>query len=88
MFIFLIVSPFQIPFRGQSHRLSPSSSSPGVTPSELLPATDGFLTYEGSSTLPGCGEGVTWVLPNRQARILDESFQEKNTLQYTDCMIY
>ncbi len=32
---------------------------------ELLPDTEGLMTYEGSSTRPGCEEGVTWVIMNR-----------------------
>lgn len=32
---------------------------------DLMPSTDGFLTYEGSFSKPGCWEGVTWILMNR-----------------------
>ncbi len=33
--------------------------------SELLPSTDGFMTYSGSTTRPGCHEGVEWFVMNR-----------------------
>ncbi|KAH8025753.1 hypothetical protein HPB51_011084 [Rhipicephalus microplus] len=32
---------------------------------DLLPETDSYMTYEGSSTTPGCEETVTWILMNR-----------------------
>ncbi|XP_037568986.1 carbonic anhydrase-related protein 10-like [Dermacentor silvarum] len=32
---------------------------------DLLPDTDSYMTYEGSSTTPGCEETVTWILMNR-----------------------
>ncbi|KAK8779733.1 hypothetical protein V5799_018928 [Amblyomma americanum] len=32
---------------------------------ELLPETDHFMTYEGSLTMPGCHETVTWIVLNK-----------------------
>ncbi|XP_037791571.1 carbonic anhydrase-related protein 10-like [Penaeus monodon] len=32
---------------------------------ELLPSTEQYLTYDGSLTVPGCHETVTWILPNK-----------------------
>jgi len=32
---------------------------------ELIPATDDFVTYEGSLTQPGCQETVTWIIINK-----------------------
>ncbi|KAK8744419.1 hypothetical protein OTU49_000788, partial [Cherax quadricarinatus] len=32
---------------------------------ELLPTTEQYLTYDGSLTVPGCYETVTWILPNK-----------------------
>lgn len=32
---------------------------------ELLPGTDYYMTYDGSTTMPGCHETVTWILMNR-----------------------
>ncbi|XP_077559134.1 carbonic anhydrase-related protein 10-like [Haemaphysalis longicornis] len=36
-----------------------------VSIQDLLPDTDSYMTYEGSSTTPGCEETVTWILMNR-----------------------
>jgi len=46
-------------YRGQNTPLA------ALTAAELLPSTDGYMTYEGSWTQPGCQEGVTWILMNR-----------------------
>jgi carbonic anhydrase len=37
---------------------------PGVTidPQNLVPASTGYYTYEGSVTAPPCTEGVTWYV--------------------------
>ncbi|KAF0286929.1 Carbonic anhydrase-related protein 10 [Amphibalanus amphitrite] len=32
---------------------------------DLLPQTKHYITYEGSTTLPGCWETATWVLSNK-----------------------
>ncbi|KAH0547409.1 hypothetical protein KQX54_019176 [Cotesia glomerata] len=32
---------------------------------ELMPATDGYMTYEGSTTHPGCWETTVWVIVNK-----------------------
>lgn len=31
----------------------------------LLPETDHYMTYEGSTTAPGCHETVTWIVLNK-----------------------
>lgn len=31
----------------------------------LLPDTSQFMTYEGSTTMPGCHETVTWIVLNK-----------------------
>ncbi|GAB6031123.1 hypothetical protein CHUAL_007931 [Chamberlinius hualienensis] len=31
----------------------------------LLPDTDYYMTYEGSTTMPGCYETVTWIIMNK-----------------------
>lgn len=35
----------------------------------LLPETDYYMTYEGSTTHPGCWETVTWVILNKPVYI-------------------
>ncbi|XP_040577465.1 putative carbonic anhydrase-like protein 2 [Lepeophtheirus salmonis] len=32
---------------------------------EIMPDTDNYMTYEGSTTYPGCWETVTWILMNK-----------------------
>ena len=32
---------------------------------EIMPATDHYMTYEGSTTYPGCWETVTWIVMNK-----------------------
>ncbi|XP_022098900.1 carbonic anhydrase-related protein 10-like [Acanthaster planci] len=36
---------------------------------QLLPRTFEYLTYEGSLTIPGCFETVTWIIMNKPLRI-------------------
>ncbi|CAM1309482.1 CA10 (predicted) [Pycnogonum litorale] len=36
-----------------------------LSPRGLLPDTDFYMTYEGSTTLPGCYEAVTWIVMNK-----------------------
>lgn len=36
---------------------------------ELLPDTDYYMTYDGSTTMPGCYETVTWVILNKPVYI-------------------
>ncbi len=47
-------------YRGQNLPLSTPLSL-----GDLLPDTDGYMTYEGSLTQPGCWESVTWIVLNR-----------------------
>ncbi|XP_064604515.1 carbonic anhydrase-related protein 10-like [Liolophura sinensis] len=37
----------------------------GISVSNLLPDTEGYITYEGSLTQPGCYETVTWIIMNK-----------------------
>ncbi|GFQ95400.1 carbonic anhydrase-related protein 10 [Trichonephila clavata] len=32
---------------------------------ELLPGTEYYMTYDGSTTMPGCHETVTWLVMNK-----------------------
>ncbi|CAN8032277.1 unnamed protein product, partial [Ixodes persulcatus] len=49
----------RITYRGQEAVLKHLSIK------ELLPATEHFMTYEGSLTMPGCYETVTWIVINK-----------------------
>lgn len=32
---------------------------------DLMPDTQYYMTYEGSTTMPGCYETVTWIIMNK-----------------------
>ncbi|KAK7069595.1 Carbonic anhydrase-related protein 10, partial [Halocaridina rubra] len=55
-----------------------SSKTHELTISELLPSTEQYLTYDGSLTVPGCYETVTWILPNKPIYI---SFNQMRDLR-------
>ena len=46
-------------FRGQSQPIH------NLNLAEVMPNTNSFITYEGSTTYPGCWETVTWVIMNK-----------------------
>ncbi|KAK7476937.1 hypothetical protein BaRGS_00031796, partial [Batillaria attramentaria] len=50
----------------------------------LLPSTSQYVTYEGSTTVPGCHETVTWIIYNRpiyisKAQLAGLRFLRQNT---------
>ena len=49
----------QVIYRGQSHPVN------NLNLAEILPDTDHYMTYEGSTTYPGCWETVTWIVMNK-----------------------
>lgn len=50
-------------------------------PFELIPKTENYVTYEGSLTLPGCYETVTWVIYNLPIYITKEDLAIWDSLQ-------
>ncbi|XP_015784735.1 carbonic anhydrase-related protein 10-like [Tetranychus urticae] len=52
-----------IRFRGQNTTVK------GLSVGDLLPERVHYMTYEGSLTVPGCHETVTWVIANKPATI-------------------
>ena len=48
-----------VTFRGQSHPIH------NLNLKEIMPDTTSFITYEGSTTYPGCWETVTWIVMNK-----------------------
>ncbi|KAH6936335.1 hypothetical protein HPB50_016196 [Hyalomma asiaticum] len=53
---------------GQLHRITyrgQEAAMKHLSIKELLPETDHFMTYEGSLTMPGCHETVTWIVLNK-----------------------
>ena len=55
----LISKLSQVKYRGDSARVHQLSLA------NLLPNTADYVTYEGSTTYPGCWETVTWLLVNK-----------------------
>ncbi|XP_014667539.1 PREDICTED: putative carbonic anhydrase-like protein 1 [Priapulus caudatus] len=49
-----------------------------VSVSEMLPDTQQYITYEGSTTTPGCQETVTWIIINKPIYV---TTQQLNTLR-------
>ncbi|KAG8181162.1 hypothetical protein JTE90_004473 [Oedothorax gibbosus] len=59
-----------------------SASVSHLSVRSLLPDTSQFLTYEGSTTVPGCHETVTWILLNKPLYITkQEIFQLRRLMQ-------
>lgn len=53
---------------GQLHRITyrgQEAAMKHLSIKELLPETEHFMTYEGSLTMPGCHETVTWIVLNK-----------------------
>ncbi|KAL3853779.1 hypothetical protein ACJMK2_017292 [Sinanodonta woodiana] len=63
-----------IPSKGQSSWIS------GLPLVILLPRTTQYMTYEGSTTQPGCHETVTWVIFNKPIYVLKEQMLELRKL--------
>ena len=71
---------FQVNYRGQSHPVN------NMNLAEILPDTDHYMTYEGSTTYPGCWETVTWIVMNKPIYISRQARQCINQLNFKwDC---
>lgn len=57
---------------------------PRFHPSELMPKTTNYVTYEGSLTYPGCYETVTWIVMNNPIYITKDDLAIWNDLQQTE----
>lgn len=42
----------------------------------LLPETDQYMTYDGSTTMPGCHETVTWLIINKPIYITKQQVKQ------------
>ena len=47
----------------------------------LLPNTDQFMTYEGSTTHPGCWESTVWIILNKPIYITKQEVRKKERLR-------
>ena len=66
----------QVIYRGQSHPVD------NLNLAEILPDTEDYMTYEGSTTYPGCWETVTWIIMNKPIYITrQEMYALKQLMQ-------
>ncbi|XP_067140452.1 carbonic anhydrase-related protein 10-like isoform X2 [Centruroides vittatus] len=68
----------QIIYKGQQAELKSLSIK------ELLPDTEYYMTYEGSTTMPGCYETVTWIIMNKPLYITRQQFYALRKLMQGD----
>lgn len=47
----------------------------------LLPNTDAFMTYEGSTTHPGCWESTVWIILNKPIYITKQEVSGMGSIQ-------
>ena len=67
---------FQVIYRGQSHPVE------NLNLAEIMPDTEHYMTYEGSTTYPGCWETVTWIVMNKPIYITrQEMYALKQLMQ-------
>jgi len=48
---------------------------PQLSLATILPSTGEYITYEGSTTYPGCWETVTWILMNKPVYISNQEMK-------------
>ena len=59
----------QVKYRGDTARLHQMSLA------SLLPNTGDYVTYEGSTTYPGCWETVTWIMMNKPVYVSKQEME-------------
>ena len=47
----------------------------------LLPNTSSYMTYDGSTTMPGCHETVTWIVFNKPIYITKQQVEPKSSFK-------
>ena len=58
---------------------------PRLSLAHIIPSTGEFITYEGSTTYPGCWETVTWIMMNKPVYIRQQELEQFHQLsQGTD----
>ena len=65
-------------YRGQNFPIS------RLNLADLLPSTEGYMTYEGSTTYPGCWESVTWVVMNKPIYVTRQELGQLRLLMQGD----
>ena len=72
------VKTFQVHYKGQS------SPVHGLNIKEIMPSTSYYMTYEGSTTFPGCWETVTWIILNKPIYLSRQEMFELRKLKQGD----
>lgn len=54
----------------------------------LLPETDHYMTYEGSTTHPGCWETTSWILFNKPIYITRQEVNNRRIIRNAGPFIY
>ncbi|XP_023322037.1 putative carbonic anhydrase-like protein 1 [Eurytemora carolleeae] len=68
----------EVTYRGGSSRVG------FISLADILPRTDDFITYEGSTTFPGCWETVTWIVFNKPVYISQHDIDAFRRLKQGD----
>ncbi|KAG8181908.1 hypothetical protein JTE90_007788 [Oedothorax gibbosus] len=68
----------QIVHKGQTQHIS------SISVAGILPDTSQFMTYEGSTTMPGCHETVTWIVLNKPIYITKTEIHHLRRLMQGD----
>merc|ERR1711936_1328605 len=56
----------------------------GFNINEIMPSTTHYMTYEGSTTYPGCWETVTWIILNKPIYLGRQEMFELRKLKQGD----
>lgn len=65
-------------YRGQSQSIQ------NLNLAEIMPDTEHYMTYEGSTTYPGCWETVTWVVMNKPVYVTGQEMHALRQLMQGD----
>jgi len=68
----------QVRYRGDYARIHQMSLS------SIMPNTADYITYEGSTTYPGCWESVTWIVMNKPVYISKQEMEMFHMLRQGD----
>ena len=61
-----------------------SSPVHGLNINEIMPSTTHYMTYDGSTTYPGCWETVTWIILNKPIYLGRQEMFELRKLKQGD----
>ena len=74
----MVIYHVQVRYRGDYARIHQMSLS------SIMPNTADYITYEGSTTYPGCWESVTWIVMNKPVYISKQEMEMFHMLRQGD----